>query len=69
MPWLPITAQPHETSPVDKDVPAAEDLSTWVWDQYRLESDLSGQLGFSIGTLEASRDTRTLIACFRAVKR
>jgi hypothetical protein len=29
-------------------VPKAEDLSDWVWDQYQLESGLSGKLGFGV---------------------
>lgn len=47
-----------------QDLPAAGDLSTWVWDKYRLESGLSGKLDCSVGSIEASRNTRTLIAEF-----
>jgi hypothetical protein len=47
-----------------QDMPAAGDLSSWLWDQYRLESTLSGKLGFSIGGIDASRNSRTLIAEF-----
>ena len=47
--------------PID-DTPAAADLDDWAWDQYRLESNLAGQLGSNIGSLDASRQGRTLIA-------
>lgn len=84
MPWVPVTAQAHDESrpEVDaggvrvpetgsvksQDVPAAGDLSDWVWDQYRLESDLSGKLGFGVASIEASYNTRTLIAEFSRSK-
>jgi len=54
MPWVPITAQaPDEERPeitadglrvpetgTVENVPKAEDLSDWVWDQYNLEPPL-----------------------------
>lgn len=84
MPWVPITAQPSDeerpsvtadgvrvestgTIPA-QDVPTAGELNTWVWDQYRLESGISGKLGFSVGSVEASRNTVTLIAEFSRSK-
>jgi hypothetical protein len=82
MPWVPITAQAPdekrpeiaaaglrvpETSPVD-NVPKAEELSDWVWDQYHLESGLSGKLGFGVASIEASYNTQTLIAEFSRSK-
>jgi hypothetical protein len=84
MPWMPITAQAQDeelpavvadgvriqdTGTVEtQDLPAAGDLSDWVWDQYRLETNLAGKLGFSVGAIEASRNTRTLIAEFSRSK-
>jgi len=84
MPWVPITAQAHdekrpeiaadglqvpETGTIDPtNVPEAKDLSDWVWDQYRLESGLSGKLGFGVGSIEASYNTRTLVAEFSRSK-
>ncbi len=84
MPWIPIPAQAQneERPPVmadgvqieatntvrDQEVPKAGDLSTWAWDQYRLESNLSGKLGFNVGSVEASRNARTLIAEFSRSK-
>jgi len=84
MPWVPITAQAPEeersaitadgvhvepTGTVEtQDLPAASELSDWVWDQYHLESGISGKLGFSVGSIEASYDTRTLIAEFSRSK-
>jgi len=82
MPWVPITAQAHDekrpeiaadglrvpkTGTVEK-VPKAADLSDWVWDQYHLESGLSGKLGFGVASIEASYNTRTLIAEFSRSK-
>jgi hypothetical protein len=82
MPWVPITAQsPDETRPeiaadglrvpetgTVEDVPEAKDLSDWDWEHYHLESGLSGKLGFSLGSIEASYNTRTLIAEFSRSK-
>lgn len=84
MPWIPIPTQAHDeerpavmadgvrveaTGTVgDQEVPKAGDLSTWAWDQYRLESNLSGKLGFNVGSVEASRNARTLIAEFSRSK-
>jgi hypothetical protein len=84
MPWVPITAQAHdekrpeveaggvrvpETGTVEaQNVPEAGELTDWVWDQYRLESGLSGKLGFGVASIEASRNTRTLIAEFSRSK-
>jgi hypothetical protein len=82
MPWVPITAQAPdekrpeiaadglrvpETGPVE-NVPKAGDLSDWVWDQYHLESGLSGKLGFGVASIEASYNTRTLVAEFSRSK-
>jgi hypothetical protein len=82
MPWVPITAQAHdekrpeiaadglrvpETGTVE-NVPKAGDLSDWAWDQYRLESGLSGKLGFGVASIEASYNTRTLVAEFSRSK-
>ncbi len=82
MPWVPITAQPHnETRPeiaadglrvpemgTVENVPKAGELSDWVWDQYHLESNLSGKLGFGVASIEASYNTRTLVAEFSRSK-
>ncbi len=84
MPWIPIPDQaPNEKRPAvmadgvrieatstvgDQEVPQAGDLSTWSWDQYRLESSLSGKLGFNVGSGEASRNARTLITEFSRSK-
>jgi hypothetical protein len=82
MPWVPITAQAPdekrpeiaadgllvpETGPVE-NVPDPGDLSDWSWDQYHLESGLSGKLGFSVGAIGAAYNTRTLIAEFSRSK-
>ena len=82
MPWVPITAQaPDEERPevvadgrrvletgTVGEVPKAEDLDEWVWTQYNLESGLSGKLGFSLASIEASYNTRTLVAEFSRSK-
>jgi hypothetical protein len=84
MPWVPIPAQAHneERPPVtadgvqieatstvnEQEVPAAKDLSSWSWDQYRLESNLSGKLGFNVGAVEGARNARTLITEFSRSK-
>jgi hypothetical protein len=52
----------------ESDLPAAADLATWVWDQYRLETTVAGKLGFSVGSVDASRNGRTLIAEFSRSK-
>jgi hypothetical protein len=49
-------------------VPDPGDLSDWSWDQYHLESGLSGKLGFGVASIEASYNTRTLIAEFSRSK-
>jgi hypothetical protein len=82
MTWVPITSQAHdekrpeiaadglrvpETGTID-NVPKAEELSDWVWDQYSLEAGLSGKLGFGVASLEASYNTRTLVAEFSRSK-
>ena len=51
-----------------QDLPAAGDLSDWMWDQYRLESGIAGKLGFTVGSIEASRNARTLVAEFSRSK-
>ena len=82
MPWIPIPAQaPDEQRPeiaadglrvpetgTVENVPEPGDLSDWTWDQYNLESGLSGKLGFAVASIEASYNTRTLVAEFSRSK-
>jgi hypothetical protein len=78
---LPINAH---SAPVHKDlagahvaatpqvpaeqVPTPADLDSWRWEQHRLETDLAGSLGFSVGMGKGSRNSRTLVAEFSRSK-
>jgi hypothetical protein len=81
VPWVPISAH---SAPVRKvvadarvaatptvapeDVPQAADLDSWRWEQHRLETDLAGSLGFSVGMAKGSLNSRTLVAEFSRSK-
>ncbi|GAA0910920.1 hypothetical protein GCM10009557_85270 [Virgisporangium ochraceum] len=54
---------------VDSDVPAPDDLDTWQWDQYQLETDVAAKLGLTVGGGGSlARKSRVLVAEFSRSK-
>src|SRR5688500_15563355 len=51
-----------------KQLPGADDLADWRWQESEMSTDLALKLGFAVGSASANVQSRTLIAEFSRSK-
>ena len=67
--WMPQSSQALDDQfEDDLTPPSPEELDTWVWDQYNLQTDVAAKLGFTVGGGNFGRRSRVLIAEFSRSK-